>query len=133
MSLKSWKNEFYPILSEEAAASDGMATLHSLRKWIGALPEIVKRHEVRYQTHTIYEEQPRESFSFRADSCALCARYNRIEGSCYSDDLRRACPIVRLTGSPCDFNGQPKSPWSTSDADPTPMITLLIHTLIFLQ
>lgn len=141
MSLESWKKQFYPTSAHEATKSDRRAVLHSLVKWSGALPANTTRHGVRYHNYSIHE--PREEvgmFEFGVRDCALCLRYRHAkhgDDNCYNPTLSRHCPIVRLTGQPCDRECEEEndqhtpSTWYQSEHDPVPMVTLLINTLAF--
>jgi len=44
MSLKTWKEEFYPVEAEDAASNPIEATKHSIQKWKGAMAESLEKH-----------------------------------------------------------------------------------------
>lgn len=100
MSIKTWKEEFYPVDAEEFEnASDEECIKHALQKWKGALPENCEKHEISYEDHLIFE--PRSSdlpFVFNGRNCSLCQKYN---DSCRDND-DDFCPIVRFLGESCD-------------------------------
>lgn len=128
MSLKTWKEEFYPVdaRSPEAQA-DPVA--HSLRKWEGLRPEAMAKHGVRRcLTHSITDDN---YFPMPVDavSCALCQRGNPSRNKkppCKCD----TCPLaLSRGGTACDKarDNETLSPWESweLDANPEPMIAAL--------
>ena len=65
MSLETWKEEFYPTHAREATATPVQALKNSLRKWIGAKPANLAKHEV-----TLEELDAEELLD--GDNCSLC-------------------------------------------------------------
>jgi hypothetical protein len=127
MSLKDWKEEFYPIPAGEVPIDDAIE--HSLQKWIGLRKENLNRHnvwydpsrrEVRGMGHT---STPVEISS---KSCALCHRYIKYEGKYPGCG---ACPLVAVRTVPCDrsTDGSYMNPWRsfTVHENPEPMIDLI--------
>lgn len=151
MSLESWKKEFYPIPACLIAVdTDNPVTLieHSLRKWRGALPENLARHELEYHHHGLTEikeasESPVPSgpFGFISNSCSLCAKYYKSPR--FSAPFSCAtCPIAIVDGVSCEGRSlDPDSPgggvahdhekdtYAKSRNDPQPMIALLERVL----
>ena len=124
MSLKTWKEEFYPVDagSPEAQVSTRAAVEHSLRKWRGLRPEALLKHEVRlegpYNKEVVgYVDCRRESQVISGFSCALCLKF-------HCDD----CPLVGVSGLACDDKG---SAWDAyiGQAEPEPMIAQLEQAL----
>lgn len=126
MSLKSWQQEFY---SQEASSlvneSDEDCLIHSIKKWTGALPENLKKHEVVYQEHKLLAlVTDMKSVSFSGLTCALCQKYSDSSPDeddfvCYHDGIDEYCPIVRVTGSTCS------DAYGVSIKNPKAMIELL--------
>lgn len=83
MSLKSWKEEFYPVEARDVAtpeATDGELLEHSLRKWRGATEENLTRHGLRRSKWRRVELEEEVSgfpdwINFGTATCALCQRY----------------------------------------------------------
>ncbi len=121
MSLKTWKEEFYPVEADslEAQSSARAAIEHSLRKWRGLRPEALLKHKVRLEGpyhKQIFDDCADESQVISGSSCALCQRL------CYD------CPLVKVSGLVCDDEG---SAWGVyiHKADPEPMIAQLEKAL----
>lgn len=118
MSLKTWKEEFYPI--EASKCPEGQELEHSITKWKGLRLENVRKHDLSANHDTIlghYYEQP---FSNNSSSCALCQKF-----SCQINPLPDApnniCPIQKVTNHTCR-----NVYWHyISFHDPEPMIMLL--------
>lgn len=156
MSLKSWKEEFYPLKEGEdntdyfklKSVTGFDALQHSLQKWIGFLPENLARHQVElrdagqlFDPHfgppppTDTDEDPH--WEQRSDrmasqaSCACCSRWHPgIENTC---DM---CPLFLVREVRCfEFSEEEdrKDPYSTlmEDKDPLPMIRLLYKALTY--
>ena len=119
MSVTSWKKEFYPVSAKKPRTKIARIK-HSLRKWEGLMPAMLKKHGIR------------ENFSapilVDQTTCALCIAYyssnEDCEGEC--DD----CPLCQTLNHPCD-EGSGKIPWEAwcSYGDPRPMIRALRKTL----
>ncbi len=115
MSIATWKKEFYGSL-KEASKSDVKALKHGIKKWIGLLPENVKKHGVFIDAfdNLIEKHSMIDSFSIDSSSCALCMRYDDCE----------ECPIF-----PCESNHRaPYRIWQRSH-NPRPMIRVLKKAL----
>ena len=124
MSLKTWKEEFYPVEADspEAQASARAAIEHSLRKWRGLRPEALLKHDVRLEGpyhRQVFDDCADESQVISGSSCALC---RRLYYDCYG------CPLVKVSGLVCD---DAESAWDvyTNKADPEPMIAQLEKAL----
>lgn len=98
MNLSDWKKKYYPIPAAKAASDDLTAAKHSLRKWQGASPAVLKRYHLisrKVYNGAIIREQDnfRRYFFFGAHSCALC---HRCPVAC------RDCPgTLANGGKPC--------------------------------
>ena len=133
MSLKTWKEEFYPVEADspEAQASTRAAIEHSLRKWRGLRPEALRKHEVRlegpYNKEIVDNTGDRidDRFGISGYSCALC----HMAEFYICDD----CPLVKVSGVACDHaeNIDEVSAWEVyiHTADPEPMIAQLEKAL----
>lgn len=129
MSFETWLDEFYSDVYElDEDTPDIEAVKHSLRKWTGALPENLAKHELRYAAWTILPNCSKDyaSFRFDSESCSLCHLYMNEGGDC------SACPLYQSAGYvSCDSAGS--SAYRASKNDPTPMIEALQKTITFLE
>ena len=112
MSLETWKEEFYPVHAREATATPVQALKNSLRKWIGAKPANLAKHEV-----TMKELDTIEGL-FEGENCSLCHYTERL--TAYADCS--LCPLA------------PKSCYDTykiflNTSNPYPLIEQLTTTL----
>lgn len=116
MSLKSWKEEFYPVRAADATHP----LQHSLQKWIGLRPENLERHEVFINSDSNVESENGDSLSIDSSSCALCTIY--LDNGCAD------CPLIKAHEAPCDQIGwggeNPFAAWC-SDHYPEPMIQII--------
>lgn len=112
MSLKTWKEEFYPIPSDEVSESQALA--HSLRKWEGLRKENLEKHGVGSSASGVMEFFI-DFLPIDSSTCALC-HYHVDSVRCVT------CPLVKLTrGGNCD---SAYVLWSHA-GDPEPMIELI--------
>ena len=128
--------EYYPISAIEAARRGPLAACeHSLRKWRGALPEALAKHELfrgdeGCDEHMIAEdlEKTENAFYFSDESCALCQLDHT---NCAT------CPITRATGKACiedgEDGGESEYEIFACGGSPEPMIALLERTLIHIK
>jgi hypothetical protein len=129
MSLKTWKEEFYPHPANET--NKGIpAILHSLSKWRGLNPSNLKRHRLEIGVGgKLYDKKiPRNSLEINADSCSLCYHYMN---SNYLDNCI-TCPIYWTHERRCTtLNSLGLSEWKIwlHSFNPKPMIKLLEKTL----
>lgn len=73
MSIKTWKEEFYPR-SAASRMSNKAAIEHSIKKWEGLLPENLKKHGVVLdRCGDIHDDEVK--FEISDLSCALCQKY----------------------------------------------------------
>lgn len=118
MSLKTWKEEFYPIRAKHVSEEED-AVEHSLRKWIGLRKENLDKH--RISTGWIGISDGDEYVYIDSSTCALCQRYfdDEAVNECAS------CPLFDLLGKRCD-NGDdsPFVIWGEYE-NPEPMIAAL--------
>jgi len=144
MSMKSWKEEFYPTESSEEAnaASNEAAIKHSLQKWRGLRVENLEKHDLVIvcgpTTIPSIEDAvaPFERFKVNGNSCSLCNMSGWM-AKC------RECPLSKVrAGHPCDekcsLDENPtfptnsvRDPWRvwTYDTNPEPMIYWLEKAL----
>ena len=85
MSLETWIAEFYPRSAREVTKKAALA--HSLRKWVGLMPENLKRHGVTLLDRYVVD-QGASPFCIGSDTCALCYWY--------WDEEMNACPKCPL-------------------------------------
>lgn len=144
MSLKTWRQEFYPQNARVAAAlGEREALEHSKRKWLGLLRENLKRHHVAVYPEPIYlvEERHKDRVTLGAlrnstlvvpistSSCALCQRHI---GMC-SD-----CSLYEAIGGPCCSSAVPPtgaSPFEAFylDGDAQPMLNFIEEAICKLE
>lgn len=117
MSLKTWKEEFYPI--DAGYVSEEDAVEHSLRKWIGLRKGNLDKHSVSNGYLGVSDGD--DYVYIDSSTCALCQRYfdDEAVNECAS------CPLFDLLGKRCD-NGDasPFVIWGECE-NPEPMIAAL--------
>ena len=122
MSIKTWKEKFYPSAASVPKTMLG-ALEHALRKWKGLYPSVLKEHNLKIGENT--EQEPElvgkdGTFSLGTDTCAVCVAVNV---KC------KICPLYKVRGKKCDAAPEwgIQSPYSalTVYGDPTYMIGLL--------
>lgn len=136
MGLKSWRKEFYPVTANWISDSDARTVIaHSLQKWVGLLPENLKKHNVvlRYGYIVCNRSGPVSQLALNIDSssCSLCGKYYSagLINNCY------LCPLYKVRGNvPCfrTKRSEIEDPYTlgtTCDPDPRPMIHWLQKTL----
>lgn len=118
MSIKSWKEKYYP--TPASAPTTMLAALkHALRKWKGLYPSTLKEHGLKIgeETELVGEDG---TFPVDTETCAVCSFVNV---DC------RICPLYEVRGKKCDTpsSWNIPSPYSslTLYGDPVPMIGLL--------
>lgn len=91
MSIKTWKEEFYPV-SATSRMSKRDAIEHSIKKWEGLLPENLKKHGVVIDgCGDIYDDETK--FEISDQSCALCQKY--------FGEYCIKCPLYEKLGFEC--------------------------------
>ena len=78
MSMKTWKEEFYPIKADKCKKKDALK--HSLQKWIGLRKSNMIKHELNYYIskktelaqYCILCDENDSCFCVDDSSCALC-------------------------------------------------------------
>ncbi len=124
MSLKTWKEEFYPVPADQCPKAEAVA--HSLRKWRGLTVENLERHKMVADGGDL--NSGGVSW-FRVNGCALCYHY----ADRYHPDQTKvcaACPLAKARGGvSCDHcaPGESESPFRRFRLadDPAPMIAAL--------
>lgn len=120
MSLKTWKKEFYPTPASRCSKRNALS--HSLLKWLGLDPEVLKRHGLKkYSAAPVIVECDNIATKFFIDdrTCALCLHFLNTFIKC------KNCPIRLMRGQPCDIGFKaPYVMWLLT-GDPNPMIRLL--------
>jgi len=135
MSLKTWKDEFYPreaadVMDDEYASArerDLAAVNHSIRKCTGLLPKNLKKHHVGWAAEylpTIQDRQgPRSTrgeFFIDDAACCFCWQYMRSPSSRLLRFRTTAiptskcleCPLYKLHDCNCDDQCRPDSVWT---------------------
>ena len=116
MSIKSWKQEFYPVPAEEAATSPIAALKHSIVKWHGLRSENLKKHRVVViGLHRIGTTEENAEQLVCSTSCALCVLVHQHCDRCVLTKVRSTC-------------GASYHNWVCKQ-DPEPMIAQLEHAL----
>lgn len=130
MGAKEWLATYYPAPASEVHHEQALA--HSLRKWEGLRPEVLKEHGLRSNGYYLYGSGSDSSILMLGESsCTLCASF-------YNDHDREtpcaACPLaIARGGVPCDelMEGEGSSPWGhfAKTQDPEYMIGWLRRAL----
>jgi hypothetical protein len=124
MSGKTWLKEFFPVAACDAAEGTNLeAVRHSLQKWKGLRPDVMKKHHVRIRQDHIHDRKGDLVMIMGDASCALCHKHDMWFG-CSS------CPLARVrSGKRCDRERQSEevSPWGAwvTHRNPEPMIAAL--------
>lgn len=128
MSLKTWKEEFYPIPASEVEI--GAAVDHSITKWRGLKPENLKKHNVVSNEEGIFDESPMtsavgviEQLPINSESCALCSFY--IDARCGHCPLYLVRRGVRCDVAMADETLDPFGNYIET-GNPEPMIEWLV-------
>ena len=124
MSLATWKKQFYPISARAAVRAGQSAVAHSLKKWRGLRPVVLKRHGLTFSSGVL---KGRDGILYIDErSCACCLRYLARDQAQYDDC--RACPLCHVLGRPCDattVDGNKSEYEAGCGGDPEPMIQAL--------
>ena len=144
MTMESWYSESYSIpATKMKRRSDTECVKHALKKWRGALPENLEKHNMEFENYILKSLQPPTSdprhctqFVFSDYSCSLCQKYPLMKTfpngrhHCTNKSKTKLCPIIRYSGQSClDMD----SAYKQSNDDPTTMIATLQGTLDMLQ
>ena len=131
MSMKTWKAKYYPVVASKVSKKNALQ--HSLQKWLGLLPSVLKKHglwaadscignviEIRGDNVHLGDEGDLE---INWSTCALCHHFAYKSDA--DNDCCAGCPLNEVLGEPCDSsddNGD--SPYWTfvCHNDPKPMI-----------
>ena len=132
MSIKSWKNEFYPIAASRVAKKNALA--HSLKKWKGLTRENLVKHKLMYCHRYIHEGK---SFRFTkpfmeidGGSCACCHHWIGKSRSGAFNIFCQECPLLKARGGfrcdqSTDYNGDDPYGAFINNGNPNPMIKLI--------
>ncbi|HVC31885.1 MAG TPA: hypothetical protein VNL16_00075 [Chloroflexota bacterium] len=119
MSLKTWREEFYPTAA--AAQTTNTAVAHSLLKWIGLRPENLAKHGLTATRSRLDGATGELSFFVTSNTCALCVLYFDAD----SDDPCVTCPLSVSRGNvACDEGDSPYEKFVEGN-NPEPMIAAL--------
>ncbi len=128
MSWETWKALYYPVEADEVKGRIE-TTQHSLRKWEGLRPDVLKEHGLELCRGQLNEWISETAVSTRlwisGDSCALCKQFDGAgEGDC------EQCPLAMVReGVTCvrSMRQEESSPYAhfMDNKDPEPMIQWL--------
>lgn len=89
MSLATWKAEFYDVPANRVTKRDALD--HSIKKWNGAKPVNLQKHDVKASGGDIVAEDG--VFCFDNATCALCQCYQDLKAN-KVDDICGDCPLA---------------------------------------
>ncbi len=150
MSVKTWKDEFYPTPADSTTPEEAIA--HSLQKWIGLRRENLEKHKVKILEYAVVGEgrqhfeviQPKDKVEINSDTCALCHHFHDDEDVLVDEEQDEwshctRCPLYKARDNrACDQcrGDEDDSPWGEFGhrfnrwgANPEPMIYWLEQTL----
>ena len=119
MSIKTWKEEFYPVPVKDFLGTEYQAVEHSIRKWTGLRQVNLDRHGCKAQFYASYQVGMRrytgvidlaeDFFGIDSDSCALCAVHtSSASGYANCSD----CILKEITGDGCGLGDNEKDGWN---------------------
>ena len=102
MSMKTWREEFYPVSAATARRrSWRWAAKHSLRKWEGLKEENLRKHDVRYSPEdNAVVGANGARLRLDGETCALCYKAQEAEEADLSMNGCDLCPLA-LVGYNC--------------------------------
>ena len=143
MSLKTWKEEFYPVPADapSAQASEQAAVEHCIQKWEGLREDNLVKHKMVLDGVLLRENTLMDrTLRITDKSCALCVFHG------YDADVPAACAIVACEtcvlskvnhGFPCydsaSSNNKPPYQAFIIDGCPAPMLELLYNAREYLK
>lgn len=132
MSLRSWLATYLPTPADhpDNTASAVAALRHSLHKWTGLRPEVLKSYGIVKQSRTVIRDSDGFIFSVTGSSCSLCQFSRNRDILLFPIECSR-CPIASPRDEElftCDSDDSPYEHWLCT-GDPEPMIQLLSETL----
>jgi hypothetical protein len=134
MSLKTWKEEFYPEAPTKRMTAIS-AIENSIRKWEGLTRANMDKHGLvkLFDESIIVEEEPksRAKFLVTASTCALCKKYYNRKAYLNEEEDSACfmCPLYIIKGEQCDDKqSSPYIIWMDT-GNPRPMISLLKRAL----
>jgi len=128
MSIKSWKEKYYPIPANQVEKKD--AVQHSLLKWEGLQSDVLIEYGLN-RSAEIYQIEDFEGATFEvtADTCALCLLYYDEEKEHEGPPklMCEKCPIYEEQGCSCTSpTGDGPSQWGAwIRGDARPMLEIL--------
>lgn len=109
LSLKEWKDRFYPVAAEHVPHNNKAAIEHAIRKWSGLDAQWLAVYGLKRDGKVLFDDDL-ETFSVSADTCVLCQMY-LTSPACV------CCPLSAVRGEPCDEITQAE--YVLSQDDPT--------------
>ena len=120
MTLRTWKDEFYPTEARRASEEDAVS--HSLQKWIGLRETNLEKHGLSIESlwTTGIVDSNGDGMTNNGASCALCAHYYTSgEYNCLG------CPLMHHLKKRCDMGRYSLIKLFIDTSDPEPMIDAL--------
>lgn len=131
MSLKSWKQEFYPITASEAADTLDLvgAVKHAIQKWTGLRKENLDKHECRQNDRNKFRVMYKRSrFQVDTESCSLCQMFLDRNFNCNGCPLFESRGEIRCDGEMAKERNSPYNEWLDT-GNPAPMLRALRKAL----
>ena len=125
-TYEDWITKYYPKEAKLVSRKDALE--HSILKWSGLFPEILKEYNIKKTHDCSYITSDGLRFmSINAYSCALCVHY----WGASRDRLCKTCPLAIVRGNvPCDQAdvGELEAPFETfvKHGNPEPMLLWLL-------
>jgi hypothetical protein len=130
LGFKDWKAKYYPVPASKFRKSDWSEALeHSIAKWRGLRPSVLKRYHIELSYGKLLDVNDRLLLEINDKSCALCQRAGRHRAkSCDT------CPLYEIRGgAQCDERrgGERIAPYHelsfSHRGDPEPMLEWLVR------
>ena len=100
-TYKDWLEKYYPVPADQVDKEDALE--HSIRKWSGLSPEILKEYQLyksEYEIDSLFSKHSDLSdfyFEIDAGTCALCEVFYTEDNYC------KECPLSIVRDDwPCD-------------------------------
>lgn len=121
-SLDTWIPEYYKVPASKAED----AITHSLVKWKGLRPVVLRRHKLEYMHESfITLTDGTKEFNITDETCALCKQHRDEEAGYDAEDGGCSeCPLFKHLGETCFDTYQPFHTFREC-GNPEPMIAAL--------
>lgn len=130
MSIRTWKEEFYPKRSCDTDEHEAID--HSIRKWIGLRPENLAKHKVVWDgDYGCLRDAPGDMAFVDSSTCALCHHFRGMEQDEWGESCS-GCPLFEVRDrAQCDSArmNEDDAPYFQfmHGRDPEPMIVDLLR------